>query len=75
MLVIVTVEVSVLRQYDKNIDVHTERSYNRIIVVKIEAYDFSTRFALNGMASVSYSSKGNEINAPIYTSISNIVFA
>jgi hypothetical protein len=75
MLVIVTVEVSVLRQYDKNIDVHTERAYNRIIVITIEAYDFSTRFALNSMAFVSYSSKGNEINAPIYTSISNIVFA
>jgi hypothetical protein len=45
MLVIVTVEMSVLRQNDKNIDVDTERAYNRIIVIKIAAYDFSIRFA------------------------------
>ena len=47
MLVKVTVEVSVLRQSDKHIDVDTERAYNRVIVVTIDAYDIDPRFDLN----------------------------
>jgi hypothetical protein len=65
MLVKVTVKVSVLRQSDKYIDVETERAYNRVIIVTIEAHNICSRFDLSCMVFVGYSSEGNEINAPI----------
>jgi hypothetical protein len=43
----VTVEVSLLKPCDKNIDVETERAYNRAIVVPIEVYGIDLYFALN----------------------------
>jgi len=65
MLVKVTVKVSVLRQSDKYIDVDTERAYNRVIIVTIEAHNIGQCFDLSCMVFVGYSSKGNEINVPI----------
>ncbi len=47
MLVKVTVKVSLLRQSDKHIDVDTERAYNRVIEVTIDAYDIDPHFDLN----------------------------
>ena len=43
----VTIGVSALMQCDKNIDVETERSYNRVIIVTIEAYEIGLCFDLN----------------------------
>ena len=61
----VTVKVPVLRQSDKYIDVDTERAYNRVIIVTIEAHNTCSRFDLSCMVFVGYASEGNEINVPI----------
>jgi hypothetical protein len=45
----VTVEVSVLEQCDKNIDVETGRAYNRATDVTIEAYGMNQHYDLNGL--------------------------
>jgi hypothetical protein len=59
----VTVQVSVLKPCDKNIDVETERAYNRAIDVTIEAYGMNQHYDLNGLRHFSY--KGNIIHVPI----------
>ena len=71
----VTIVVSALMPYDKNIDVEVERAYNRECKVTIGAYEISSYFDLNRTVFVIYWSKGNEIHVPVHTSIANIVFA